>query len=264
MTLDLPLYQVDAFASAPFEGNPAAVCPLESWLPDTLMQAIALENQLSETAFVVREGDAFHIRWFTPTDEVDLCGHATLATAHVLLEELGVGDERLHFTSQSGDLFVERSAERLVLDFPSRPAGEPIEDAGLLAALGLESVREVRPGPYWMVVLDDEAALHDLEPDMPALASREPLIVTAPGSGEFDFVSRFFCPGLGIPEDPVTGSAHCTSAPYWAERLGRSKLLARQASARGGTVHCEVVGDRVRVGGDCLLYLRGRIQVPTP
>jgi len=260
--IELPLFQVDAFASSVFEGNPAAVCPLEAWLADDLMQRIARENQLSETAFLVPEGDGHRIRWFTPTHEVDLCGHATLAAAHVLLEELGVGGERLRLASRSGDLFVEREGERLVLDFPARPAGEPVEDPGLLAALRLDRAREVRPGPYWMVVLDHEDGVRAVRPDMEALSRREPVIVTAAGSGEVDFVSRFFGPGLGVPEDPVTGSAHCTSAPYWARQLGRSALLARQVSERGGAVHCEVRGDRVRIGGECALYLRGRIAVP--
>jgi PhzF family phenazine biosynthesis protein len=260
--LQLPLYQVDAFTSELFHGNPAAVCPLDAWPDEGLMQRIAMENQLSETAFVgPGEGGGLAIRWFTPTDEVDLCGHATLAAGHVWFEELGFAGERLVLGSASGELTVEREGGRLVLDFPARPAGEPVEAPALLAALGLAAAREVRPGAYWTVVVEDEAAVRALRPDMAALAAHEPVIVTAPGESA-DFVSRFFCPGWGVDEDPVTGSAHCTTAPYWAERLGRSELVAHQLSARGGTVHCEVRGERVRLGGECALYLRGTIEVP--
>lgn len=262
--MPLPLYQVDAFTSELFRGNPAAVCPLEAWLEEDLMQRIAMENQLSETAFVgPGEDGGLVIRWFTPTDEVDLCGHATLAAGHVWFEELGFAGERLVLGSASGELTVEREGGRLVLDFPARLAGEPVSAPALLAALGLEAAREVRPGAYWTVVVEHESTVRALRPDMAALAAHEPVIVTAPGEAA-DFVSRFFCPGWGVDEDPVTGSAHCTTAPYWAERLGRSELVAHQLSARGGTVHCEVRGERVRLGGECALYLRGRIEVPGP
>ena len=260
--MQLPLYQIDAFASQVFRGNPAAVCPLESWLEDDVMQSIAAENQLSETAFFVREGDAFRLRWFTPTDEVDLCGHATLASAHVLFEELGYEGDELRFDTQSGRLVVSRDGPRLVLDFPVRRATKVDAAPGLIAALGAPQPVEVHEGPYWLVVYEDEAAVRALAPDFGALASFEPVIATAAGASDgVDFVSRFFAPNCGVDEDPVTGSAHCTSTPYWAERLGKSRLVARQISARGGELHCELRGDRVAIAGNAVLYLRGTITI---
>ena len=260
--MQLPLYQIDAFASQVFRGNPAAVCPLESWLEDDVMQSIAAENQLSETAFFVREGDAFRLRWFTPTDEVDLCGHATLASAFVLFEELGYEEHELRFDTLSGRLNVTRDGGRLVLDFPVRRAAKVDAAPELVTALGDPRPLEVYEGPYWLVVYEDEAAVRALAPDFGALASFEPVIATAAGASDgVDFVSRFFAPNCGVDEDPVTGSAHCTSTPYWSERLGKPQLVAQQISARGGELHCELRGDRVAIAGNAVLYLRGTITI---
>ncbi|GLH71945.1 putative isomerase [Geothrix limicola] len=254
----LPLYQIDAFASRPFEGNPAAVMPLEAWLPDALMQRIASENNLSETAFLVKEADQWRIRWFTTVAEVDLCGHATLASAWLILNELEPASSRVAFQSQSGPLFVDRVGEELVLDFPSRPGRPAPELADQVASiLGLPP-EEVRQSRDVMAVLSDEAALRAVVPDFEAMKGLPgmALLITAPGLGH-DFVSRCFFPGDGIPEDPVTGSAHCTLIPYWAERLGKRRLRAFQASPRGGELACELVGERVRIGGRAVKVIEG-------
>ncbi|HYH37830.1 MAG TPA: PhzF family phenazine biosynthesis protein [Azospirillum sp.] len=260
----LPIYQVDAFADAVFAGNPAAVVPLEAWLPDATLLAIAAENNLAETAFFVRDGVGCELRWFTPAVEVDLCGHATLATAFVIATILEPGRERLEFgTRQAGTLTVTREGERFVLDFPARPpsAVEPHPD--LLPALGGPKPAAVLAGRDYLVVYDDAAAVRELTPDMARLGAldRAAVCVTAPGAEGLDFVSRFFAPGVGIPEDPVTGSAHCTLIPYWAQRLGKTTLSARQVSARGGNLACELAGDRVKIGGTAVLYLEGVIHV---
>ena len=253
----LPIHQIDAFADRPFTGNPAAVMPLEAWLPDTTMQAIAAENNLAETAFLVREPGGWHIRWFTPEEEVDLCGHATLASAFLLLTELEPGDH-VAFLSRSGPLAVTREGERFVLDFPSRPgAPAPEMMAPLAAAFGV-APSEVRRARDLMAVFPDEATVRALKPEMSALAATGAfgVLATAPGR-EVDFVSRCFFPGAGVPEDPVTGSAHCTLIPYWSERLGKARLSAYQASARGGHLACELQGDRVRIGGRAVKVLEG-------
>lgn len=261
----LPIYQVDAFADVVFAGNPAAVVPLDSWLPDGTLQAIAMENNLAETAFVVRQGDGYALRWFTPTVEVDLCGHATLATAFVIATILEPGRGRIGFsTREAGVLTVTRDGDLYTLDFPSRPA-EPLADApaGLLAALGGPAPVALLKARDVVAVYEDEAAVRALAPDMGALATIEgfAVSVTAPGRDGVDFVSRFFAPSQGIPEDPVTGSAHCTLIPYWAARLGKDRLAARQVSARGGSLACELAGDRVRIGGRAVLFLEGVIHV---
>ncbi|MBP2228499.1 PhzF family phenazine biosynthesis protein [Azospirillum agricola] len=261
----LPIYQVDAFTDRVFAGNPAAVVPLESWLPDEQLQAIAAENNLAETAYFLRSGDVFELRWFTPAVEVDLCGHATLATAFVISTLLEPGRDRLDFvTRQAGTLTVTRSGDLFTLDFPSRPA-EPVAapDPGLAAALGGPAPVAVLAARDYLVVYEDEAAVRALSPDMAALAKldRYAVCATAPGADGVDFVSRFFAPAQGIPEDPVTGSAHCTLIPYWAERLGKTALSARQVSARGGELACALAGDRVRIGGKAVLYLEGAITV---
>ncbi len=259
----IPIYQVDAFADELFAGNPAAVCPLDAWLPDARMQALARENNLSETAFVVREGEGYRIRWFAPGGEVPLCGHATLASAFVIFEMLGWPHDELAFESASGRLLVRReSSDRFVLDFPSRPARAIAWPAGLAAALGGEPVG-VAQAEVLLVEYPSADAVAALRPDFGALARVAPgeVIVTAAGEGTpYDFVSRFFAPALGIDEDPVTGSAHCTLAPWWAARLGRSELRGRQISARGGTVECRVRGDRVELAGRCELVLVGRVR----
>ncbi len=261
----LPIYQVDAFTDAVFAGNPAAVVPLDSWLPDATLQAIAAENNLAETAFFVRRGAGHELRWFTPTEEVDLCGHATLATAFVLATVIEPGRSRWEFaTRKAGSLTVTRDGDLFTLDFPSRPP-EPMAapPAGLLEALGGPAPVAVLKSRDLLVVYEDEAAVRALAPDMSALARLDAfaVCVTAPGTGGVDFVSRFFAPAGGIPEDPVTGSAHCTLIPYWAARLGKARMEARQVSARGGVLSCELAGDRVRIAGKAVLYLEGAIHV---
>ena len=260
--MKLRLYQVDAFAGRPFEGNPAAVVPLEEWLPDGLMQAIALENNLSETAFFVPEGDGYAIRWFTPAAEVDLCGHATLASAWVLFERLGFKGKRVSFSSRSGELNVGQEGDLLVLDFPAQPARPVPIPVGLVEALGARP-SECLVNIDLMAVFDDPGQVERLKPRMNALAAMDfrGVIVTAP-SQDYDFVSRFFGPGVGVPEDPVTGSSYTKLAPYWAERLGKPRLRARQVSARGGDVQCTVKGDRVLIGGHAASYLEGDIELP--
>ena len=261
--MSIPLYQVDAFTGAVFAGNPAAVCPLDTWLPDATLQAIALENNLSETAYFVPEGDGFALRWFTPVHEVDLCGHATLASAHVIMTLLQPERRSVAFSTKvSGTLTVERDGDRYVMDFPPWPRQEVAPDPAVTEALG-KAPSALFTGNDWMAVFDDEADIQGLEPDMTALARLEArgVIATAPGR-EVDFVSRFFAPRFGIPEDPVTGSAHCMLTPYWAERLGKTALSARQISPRGGDIHCTLTADgRIKLAGQAALYMEGRIHV---
>ncbi|MFV8749061.1 PhzF family phenazine biosynthesis protein [Nannocystaceae bacterium ST9] len=258
------MFQIDAFADAPFVGNPAAVCLLDRWLPDARMQAIALENNLAETAFLVREGEGFRIRWFTPAAEVDLCGHATLASAHVVFEQLGWPRDQVVFASRSGPLPVRRGegSDCYVLDFPARLARPSEWPVGLREALGGDPIA-VAWAVYPLVEYASAEEVAALRPDFAALAriASGEVIVTAPGREGVDFVSRFFAPGIGIDEDPVTGSAHCTLAPWWAERLGRTRLIGRQLSARGGTVECTLRGDRVELAGRCELMLIARQRV---
>ena len=264
MAQSYPLYQVDAFAEGVFSGNPAAVVPLDAWLPDATLAAIAAENNLSETAFFVplppaTGGDGYHLRWFTPTFEIDLCGHATLAAAHVLFEELGYSGPRLRFESLSGPLFVEREGDLLALDFPSWPP-EPVEiSEAMTRAFGVRPL-EAFAGRDLLCVFESEDAVRGLTPDHAAFQALPYVcnIATAPGR-RHDFVSRVFCPEVGIPEDPVTGSAHSLLTPFWAARLGKARLDAFQASARGGRLFCELRGDRVRMAGRAALYLRGTI-----
>jgi predicted PhzF superfamily epimerase YddE/YHI9 len=257
----LKLFQVDAFTDRPFHGNPAAVVPLDSWLPDATLQAIAAENNLSETAYFVKQGERYHLRWFTPTCEVKLCGHATLASAWVLWEKLGERAPLIRFDTRSGELRVTRDGAWLWLDFPADPARPCEAPPALVAGLG-RAPREVLVAGNYVAVYDDEAAVRALKPDFRVLATLENhgVIATAPGA-DCDFVSRFFAPKFGIDEDPVTGSAHCTLAPLWAERLGRRNLRARQISHRGGELRCEAAGDRVRIGGQAVAYLAGEIEL---
>lgn len=263
----LRLWQVDAFTDRVFGGNPAAVVPLDAWLPDAVLRAVAAENNLSETAFLVRDEGGWWIRWFTPTVEVELCGHATLASAFVVLAHLDPGASAVTFRSQSGPLTVARGPGGLLeMTFPRR-AGERAEPsswpAALSRALG-RAPREALRSRDWMAVLDRAEDVRALRPDLDAVAALDlsGLIVTAPGDGAADFVSRYFAPQVGIPEDPVTGSAHCTLTPYWAARLGRRRLLAHQVSARGGRLECEDLGDAVRIAGRAARYLAGEIEVP--
>jgi len=258
--LEIPLFQVDAFTNEQFRGNPAAVCPLEYWLPAQTMQAIAAENNLAETAFFVREGDRYGLRWFTPKTEVDLCGHATLASAFVLFHYVGVEEEAVRFDTRGGELLVSRSGELLVLDFPSHPGQRCDPEQRLIEGLGTQPL-EILKAHYYMVVYSSQEDIVTLQPRMDVLASvGTPCIVTAPGT-DCDFVSRFFAPSFGIDEDPVTGSAHCTLTPYWSRRLGKKKLHARQLSARGGELLVEDAGSRVFIAGRVTAYLRGTITL---
>lgn len=257
----IPIYQIDAFTNRLFAGNPAAVCVLTEWLPDELMLAIAAENNLSETAFLVGEGGRYGLRWFTPVLEVDLCGHATLAAAFVVFRFLEPALDAVRFDTRSGELTVRRRGEWLEMDFPPRPPARAQPPPGLIEALG-RPPREVWKARDYMAVYDSEDDVRHLAPDMAALGRVDMFaaIVTAPGS-DADFVSRFFAPAVGVPEDPVTGSAHCTLAPYWASRLGKTVLRARQLSPRGGEILCELRGDRVALAGQAVLYLEGVIHL---
>ncbi len=256
--MELEFFHVDAFAETVFEGNPAAVYPLETWLPDDTLQSIATEHNLSETVFFVPTSEGYHIRWFTPVTEVSLCGHATLACAHVIFSILELEGVKISFSSLSGPLAVNREDHLLTLDFPA-VIGECAEaPAGLVEGLGLNPVEIFRCDDY-VVVLKSEAEVANLKPNLRELAKVEcrGICVTAPGE-TLDFVSRFFAPRFGIDEDPVTGSAHCALAPYWSKRLGKTELTARQLSARSGSLKCRVEGDRVFISGKAITYSQGR------
>jgi PhzF family phenazine biosynthesis protein len=259
--MKIPIYQVDAFASHVFAGNPAAICPLTEWLPTEKLQAIAAENNLSETAFLVRKGDHFDLRWMTPEVEVDLCGHATLAAAYVIFRFFEQAKHELVFESRSGELRVKREGDLFVLDFPARPPESRAQSHKLAEALGAKPM-EVWGARDLMAVFETEAQVRALAPDMRLLKQIDTfaVIVTAKGQ-DADFVSRFFAPGKGIDEDPVTGSAHCTLIPFWAARLGRHQMRALQVSKRGGELFCEYSGNRVLIGGRAALYLTGEIEV---
>ena len=256
-----PLYQLDAFTDRRFGGNPAAVVLLDAWLPDATLAAIAAENNLAETAFVIPRADVSPLRWFTPTVEVDLCGHATLATADVLLRHRFASLDRIVFSSKSGELVVTRAGALLQMDFPARP-GKPVEVSDALAAALGARPREAYLARDLLAILDSEAEVRALRPDFARIAALDAfaVIVSAPGDN-VDFVSRFFAPRAGIAEDPVTGSAHCTLTPYWAARLGKNKLRAKQVSARGGDLLCELSGERVLIAGKVVEYLRGEIEI---
>jgi PhzF family phenazine biosynthesis protein len=261
--MNLPIYWVDAFTDRVFGGNPAAVVPLDSWPDDVLLQRIANENGLSETAYFIRTGPArAKLRWFTPSIEVDLCGHATLATAHVLFHDLGQVEAPFVFDTRSGPVSVTRRGSMIELNFPARPATPAEPSADLIRALNLKPTQALRSQNMWLCVFGSEEDVRALAPDFTALASVVPgrIIATGPGR-ECDFVSRFFAPSVGIPEDPVTGSAHCTLVPYWATRLGRTTLHARQVSRRGGELWCELDGERVRIAGNSVSYLKGSVAV---
>lgn len=258
--MKLPVYWIDAFTRSRFHGNPAGVVISEQALAPELMQSIAAENNIAETAFVVPTGDTYSIRWFTPTTEIDLCGHATLASAFALALRGQLTSGCIEFSSASGPLTVSRDGERLALDFPARPATPSPLAQQVREALGA-SPREVLQAAALMAVFESEDEVRALRPNMEAVA-RLPcygLVATSVGK-DCDFSSRFFAPQVGIPEDPVTGSAHCTLIPYWSRQLGRTKLHARQVSARGGELWCEDRGSRVIIAGYCALYLRGEID----
>lgn len=260
--MQLKIYQIDAFANKAFEGNPAAVCPLEDWLPTEIMQAIALENNLSETAFFKPGKDGYEIRWFTPAIEVDLCGHATLASAHALFHHLAYDNPIIRFDSRSGILEVEKSSSGYTLDFPA-----DILNAETVVPL-YEEVIGLRPLEAWrgkddlMLILENEHQVQALTPNFQKMTQipTRGVIVTAPGK-QVDFISRCFFPNAGIDEDPVTGSAHTTMIPYWSEKLGKSSLEARQISPRGGDLKCQMLGTRVKITGNCVTYLEGSIQI---
>ncbi len=258
-----PIFQVDAFTMRRFAGNPAAVMPMNSFPADDTMQAVAAENNLAETAFLVRENGDYRLRWFTPATEVPLCGHATLASAAVVMERLEPGRTRVVFHSASGPLTVDRAGERYVMDFPARPSEQIPTPPGLAEALGAVPAEVFSNKFNHLAVFESGEALQALAPDMAAVArlDRPGIITTAPGDGDFDFLSRYFAPAKGIPEDPVTGSAHCMLAPYWAKRLGRTSLRAFQCSPRGGEVICRVKGDRVELEGSCVFYLEGEVEI---
>lgn len=260
LKMKLPIYQIDAFADAPFRGNPAAVCPLENWLPDSLLQSIAEENNLSETAFYLGHGAHYSLRWFTPAKEVDLCGHATLAAAHVVFGR-NPDLAQITFESRSGPLHVAREEGLLTLDFPAQARKRCDIPDSLAKALGRRPLECFRSMDY-LAVFSTESDIAGLTPDFRLLKTLDlrGVIVTAPGSAS-DFVSRFFAPNYGIDEDPVTGSAHCALAPYWAQRLGKSTLSARQLSNRTGTLRCRVEGERVFISGQTVPYMEGTIRV---
>ncbi|MEB3158235.1 MAG: PhzF family phenazine biosynthesis protein [Synechococcus sp.] len=258
--MQLPIAQLAAFADGPFSGNPAAVCLLKHWLSDGLLQAIAAEINQSETAFVLEGADRNALRWFTPRCEVDLCGHATLAAAQVMFTR-DPGRSVVQFDSRSGVLTVHRHDPHLILDFPAKPAKPCDTPAALVNALGATPLSCHR-SVDWMAVFASESEIRALQPNLERLSQLEGrgVIVTAPGD-QADVVSRFFAPKIGIAEDPVTGSAHCTLTPYWAEQLGQAQLEARQLSARGGTLHCCINGDRVLIGGRVIPFLSGMVEV---
>ncbi len=259
--MKLKIYQVDAFARRVFEGNPAAVCPLDAWLPDDVMQSIAAENNLSETAFFVTEEDRFVIRWFTPATEVDLCGHATLASAYVLFECAGYEEPTIRFSSRSGELAVRRDGDLLVLDFPAQPPERCTIPQELVAAFGAEPVECLRSADL-IVVYEDEAFVRSVTPDIEKLNALDcrGIIITS-ASDEYDFVARFFGPRVGIDEDPVTGSAYTQLVPYWAGKTGKAAFHAKQVSERGGELQCELDGDRVLIGGRAVKFLEGDIEI---
>lgn len=257
----IPIFQIDAFSETVFGGNPAAICPLEAWLPDERMQAIAAENNLSETAFFVPNADGYDLRWFTPTTEVELCGHATLASAYLIFSRLDPAAASVRFSTRSGVLEVSRDGDLLVMDFPSLAAQPEDAPPELPEGLGMAPDEVLRATNY-LAVFEKEAHVASLAPNMERLAELYPygVIATAPGE-TVDFISRYFAPAHGVPEDPVTGSAHCTLVPYWARRLDKPKLHARQISARGGELFCQDRGDRVSIAGRAVLYLEGTLSL---
>jgi PhzF family phenazine biosynthesis protein len=258
-----PIYQIDAFTAHRFAGNPAAVMPMASFLDDAALQSIAAENNLAETAFLVPENGDYRLRWFTPLTEVPLCGHATLASAAVVMERLEPERKRVVFQSASGPLTVNRAADGYVMNFPARPSELIATPPELSAALGVEPI-EVSVNTFnYMALLENAQVLRELTPDLSAIArmDRPGVIVTAPGDGQYDFISRYFAPAKGVPEDPVTGAAHCMLAPYWAKRLGKTEFRAFQASHRGGEINCQLNGDRVELRGTCVFYMEGTVEI---
>jgi PhzF family phenazine biosynthesis protein len=259
--MKLTIYQVDAFAEKVFQGNPAAVIPLEDWIEEDLMQKIATENNLSETAFFVKTDTGYHIRWFTPGFEIDLCGHATLASAYIIKNFVEPHLAEINFTTQKAGVLRAMAKDGMyTLDFPSRmpqPCKAPDQ---LLKSLNITTAIEVLKSRDYFVVLPNEEAVRNTEPDFTLMEDLGGVIITSKGQSA-DVVSRFFYPGAGIPEDPVTGSAHCNIIPYWSNKLGKTKLFCKQLSKRGGDLYCELEGDRVLMSGKCILYLQGEIDI---
>lgn len=262
--MKLPVYKVNAFAKKYCQGNPAGVCPLEEWIDDDLMQAVAKENGYSETAFFVKNGDEFDLRWFTPGCEVDLCGHGTLGTACVIANELGYYKDRMVFNTKSGKLIVAKRDDLFILDFPALPAKPAEAPPNLIEGLGAEPVEILKAEDY-LLIFKDEETIRNMKPDFKAVMNIDirGTIVSAPASTPgIDFVSRWFGSAMtGIEEDPATGSAHCTLAPYWAEKMNKNQFKALQLSERGAEISCEVAGDRVKIGGNGVLYFRGEVFV---
>ncbi|MGJ8685863.1 MAG: PhzF family phenazine biosynthesis protein [Spongiibacteraceae bacterium] len=260
--VNIKLFQLDSFTDKVFSGNPAAVCPLDSWLDDAMMQSIAAENNLSETAFFVGANGKYELRWFTPVDEVDLCGHATLASAQVIMTELEPDCSQITFSTRSGDLYVGRDGDTYIMDFPARVPRTVDVPAALLAAVSI-APQAVLADEDYLLIYNSQSDIEQLKVDLEKL-KRIPLrgvIVTSPGD-DVDFVSRFFAPKLAIDEDPVTGSAHCALTPYWAEKMAKTKFVAKQLSQRGGTINCELDGSRVKLSGQCVKYLEGNVWLP--
>jgi PhzF family phenazine biosynthesis protein len=259
--MNIRLFQVDAFANNTFEGNPAAVCPLDSWPADSVLQNIASENNLSETAFFVKEEDSYHLRWFTPAFEIDLCGHATLASAHVLFQHLGFDKDTLNFNTLSGVLTVRKEDQYLSMNFPAWEAKQIEAPKELILGLGTDPAQVLKTRDY-LAVFETEEEVRNIEPDFHLLSALEAIgvIVTAPGE-KYDFISRFFAPRAGVNEDPVTGSAHSTLVPYWSDVLNKNVLHARQISTRGGELFCEMENDRVIIKGKAVTFLEGEINI---
>ncbi len=258
-----PIYQIDAFATQRFTGNPAAVIPLQDFPADATLQAIAAENNLAETAFLVRDAGDYRLRWFTPATEVPLCGHATLASAAAVMERLEPGRTSVIFHSASGPLTVNRAGAGYVMDFPARPSERIVPPPALVEALGAEPTEVFSNSFNYLAFFESAPVMRGLNPDMPAIArlDRPGVIVTAPGKEHYDFFSRYFAPAKGIPEDPVTGAAHCMLTPYWANRLGKTSFRAFQCSRRGGEVLCRLRGERVELEGSCVFYLEGEVEI---
>ena len=261
--MQVPFFQLDAFTTRRFAGNPAAVMVLESFPDDAVLQAIAAENNLAETAFLVPTANDYRLRWFTPVTEVPLCGHATLASAAVVMERLQPQRSTVVFHSASGPLPVQRVEDGYVMNFPARPSARIATPKPLAAALGIEPVEVFVNSFNYLALLDSADAVRKLSPDMAALTAldRDGIIVTAPGHGVHDFISRYFAPAKGIPEDPVTGGAHCMLVPYWAKRLDKTDFRAFQASPRGGELYCRLRDERVELQGQCVFYLEGQAEI---
>jgi len=259
----VPIFQVDAFTSRRFGGNPAAVMLMETFPPDATLQALAAENNLAETAFLVHAGGDYRLRWFTPVTEVPLCGHATLASAAVVMERLERDRKSVVFQSMSGRLPVRQDGAGYLMDFPSRPSTPVLAPPELTNALGVTPIEVLVNEFNYMARVESEQILRELAPDMTALAriGRPGVIVTAASDGDYDFVSRYFAPAKGIPEDPVTGAAHCMLAPYWQKQLGKNEFFAFQASRRGGEVFCRLINDRVELKGECVFYMEGEAEI---